>query len=148
MKQTEVSRFSLECDSGDSCSPAVRERLTCGFDLARLSIFIQASSLSFSLAFSLEAEASVFSSRMNSSHVKPRLCLRLNSLVLLGSELLCAVVKQLLVHLHEELQCVIDQAVNGPAVIHEHRDERGRVMHSDRTKHLHSSIKHRSVCLC
>lgn len=57
----------------------------------------------------------------------PQLCLCLDSLVLLGSELLRAVVKQLLVHLHEELQCVIDQTVNGPTVMSTQK----------RDKHIH-----------
>lgn len=35
-------------------------------------------------------------------------------LVFLSPELLCAVIKELLVHLHEELQGVVDEAVDGP----------------------------------
>lgn len=37
------------------------------------------------------------------------------SLLLLCLVLLCAVIKKLLVHLHEELQCIVDQPVNCPA---------------------------------
>lgn len=36
-------------------------------------------------------------------------------LVFLSPELLCAVIKQLLIHLHEKLQSVVDEAVDGPA---------------------------------
>lgn len=35
-------------------------------------------------------------------------------LVFLSPELLCAIIKELLVHLHEELQSVVDEAVDGP----------------------------------
>lgn len=35
-------------------------------------------------------------------------------LLFLGLELLRAVVKQLLVHLHEELESVVDQTMDGP----------------------------------
>lgn len=35
-------------------------------------------------------------------------------LIFLGSKLLCAIIKELLVHLHEELQGVVDEAVDGP----------------------------------
>lgn len=37
------------------------------------------------------------------------------SLLLLCLVLLCAVIKKLLVHLHEELQCIVDQPMNCPA---------------------------------
>lgn len=39
----------------------------------------------------------------------------LRPLVFLSPELLCAVIKQLLIHLHEKLQSVVDEAVDGPA---------------------------------
>lgn len=168
MKQTDVSRNSCRSErnrvtwlTGSSTTKRSDpdhvmhdwiQKLTCGFDLARFSIFIQASSRSFSLAFSLEAKA-VFSSG-TIHHMTPQLCLCLDSLVLLGSELLCAVVKQLLVHLHEELQCVIDQTVNGPTVINTHIFMcYERHQHSERTetltetpRHLYISIKHCLAC--
>lgn len=37
-----------------------------------------------------------------------------HSLILLCPELLCAVIKELLVHLHEQLQGIVDQAMDGP----------------------------------
>lgn len=35
-------------------------------------------------------------------------------LVFLSPELLCAVIKQLLIHLHEKLQSIVDEAMDGP----------------------------------
>lgn len=35
-------------------------------------------------------------------------------LVFLSPELLCAIIKELLVHLHEKLQSVVDEPVDGP----------------------------------
>lgn len=83
MKQTDVSRNSCRSErnrvtwlTGSSTTKRSDpdhvmhdwiQKLTCGFDLARFSIFIQASSRSFSLAFSLEAKA-VFSSGIDPSH--------------------------------------------------------------------------------
>lgn len=40
---------------------------------------------------------------------------RARLLVFLSPELLCAVIKQLLIHLHEKFQSVVDEAVDGPA---------------------------------
>ena len=36
-------------------------------------------------------------------------------LVFLSPELLCAVIKQLLIHLHEKLQSIVDEAMDSPA---------------------------------
>lgn len=52
---------------------------------------------------------------------KSRWCL----LVFLSPELLCAIIKELLIHLHEKLQSVVDEAVDGPANTHtRHTDTR------------------------
>ena len=48
-------------------------------------------------------------------------------LVFLGPELLRAVVKELLIHLHEELQSVVDEAVDGPVSRHTHSQDYHRL---------------------
>lgn len=100
--------------------------LTCGFDLARFSILIQASSRSFDLAFSLRREErkkqihkKMKPSEQPAADVRRPLVNREGKpsgrlLVFLSPELLCAIIKELLVHLHEELQGVVDEAVDGP----------------------------------
>lgn len=39
-------------------------------------------------------------------------------LVFLSSKLLCAIVKELLIHLHEKLQSVVDETMDGPVNRH------------------------------
>lgn len=50
-------------------------------------------------------------------------------LVFLSPELLCAIIKELLIHLHEKLQSVVDEAVDGPVNTHRSRS-RSRVKSS------------------
>lgn len=54
-------------------------------------------------------------------------CLRCCLLVFLSPELLCAIIKELLIHLHEKLQSVVDEAVDGPANTHTHTHSQLRV---------------------
>lgn len=60
-----------------------------------------------------------------------------NLLVFLGPELLCAIIKELLIHLHEKLQSVVDEAVDGPVDTHtEGSTSRSRVKALQKTRSI------------